>query len=296
MARHAVLEGASLLIAHRGGSGLAPENTMEAFRNGVDTWGADMVELDVHASLDGHCVVIHDPTVDRTTDGSGAVARMTLAELRELDAGYRFAVEPADAGEPATAGDAGAPATATAGVDYPFRGRGLGIPTIDEVLESFPGLRLTVELKTGAAQAPLLAAIRRFNASDRIIIAGMHAKHRALFSDYAGAVSAAGEQLRWYYIRHRLGLGKRWPPHADVVQMPERWAGRRVLTPRLVAELQANDIPVHVWTVDAAADMQRLLDWGVEGIITDRPDVLGRVLHERVGRPLTAAHTRADDS
>jgi glycerophosphoryl diester phosphodiesterase len=296
MARHAVLEGAPLLIAHRGGSGLAPENTLEAFRNGVDVWGADMVELDVHASLDGHCVVIHDPTVNRTTDGSGAVARMTLAELRELDAGYRFTVEPAGAGKPATAGDAGAPATATADVDYPFRGRGLGIPTIGEVLESFPGLRLTVELKTGAAQAPLLAAIRRFNASDRIIIAALHAKHRPLFSDYEGAVSVAGEQLRLYYIRHRLGLGKRWPPRADVVQMPERWAGRRVLTPRLIAELRANDIPVHVWTVDAAADMHRLLDWGVEGIITDRPDVLGRVLHERVGRPLTAAHTRADDS
>jgi glycerophosphoryl diester phosphodiesterase len=308
MARHAVLEGAPLLIAHRGGSGLAPENTLEAFRNGVDVWGADMVELDVHASLDGHCVVIHDPTVNRTTDGSGAVARMTLAELRELDAGYRFIAEPTGFGSGSGSGSgvataaAAAPATPTAppsasasgDVDYPFRGRGVGIPTIEEVLESFPGLRLTVELKTGAAQAPLLAAIRRFNASDRIIIAGMHAKHRALFSDYAGAVSAAGEQLRWFYIRHRLGLGKRWPPRADVVQMPERWAGRRVLTPRLIAELLANDIPVHVWTVDAAADMHRILDWGVEGIITDRPDVLGRVLHERVGRPLTAAHRRAD--
>jgi glycerophosphoryl diester phosphodiesterase len=278
MPRHAVLEGAPLLIAHRGGSGLAPENTLAAFRSCVDTWRSDMIELDVHASRDGHCVVIHDPAVDRTTDGSGAVSGMTLAELRELDAGYHFTATGAAAG----------------GTPFPFRGRGVGIPTIEEVLESFPVLRFTVEVKTAAAQAPLLAAIRRFNASNRVILAGMHEKDRRQFAGYDGAVSASGDALRRFYIRHLLRLGRRWPPRADVVQLPERWGGRRVLTPRLVDDLRGKDIPVHVWTVDDAADMHRLLDWGVEGIITDRPDVLGRVLHERVGRPLVPAHTRPD--
>src|SRR5512140_3306235 len=85
-----VLAGAPLLVAHRGGGGLAPENTLPAFLSARDDWGADMIELDVHLTADGQVVVIHDPTVDRTTDGSGPVATKTLAELRELDAGYRF--------------------------------------------------------------------------------------------------------------------------------------------------------------------------------------------------------------
>src|SRR5690606_25978815 len=91
--RHPVLAGGPLLIAHRGGAGLAPENTLEAFRQAVDDWAADMIELDVHATADGYCVVIHDPTVDRTTDGTGRVAEMTLAELKRLDAGYRFSTD-----------------------------------------------------------------------------------------------------------------------------------------------------------------------------------------------------------
>src|SRR5512139_4333535 len=87
---HPILRGAPLLIAHRGGAALVPENTIEAFRQAADVWAADMIELDVHATADGHCVVIHDPTVDRTTDGTGEVAAMSLDQLQRLDAGYRF--------------------------------------------------------------------------------------------------------------------------------------------------------------------------------------------------------------
>jgi glycerophosphoryl diester phosphodiesterase len=270
MPRHPALDGAPLLIAHRGGSGLAPENTLAAFRNGVDAWGADMLELDVHASRDGHCVVIHDPTVDRTTDGTGAVADLSLEELRQLDAGFRFR---------------------DAAGGHPWRGRGVTIPTIDEVLEAFPSLRLTVEVKAGAAQAPLFAAIRRFGAHERVIVAGMYEADRTRFVEYHGPVSAAGGELKRFYARHLLRIGRWWPPRADVVQIPEHWKDRRVLTPRLVRELAAAGIPVHVWTVDEPADMHRLLDWGVEGIITDRPDLLDAVLRERVGRPLPRARS-----
>jgi glycerophosphoryl diester phosphodiesterase len=269
MPRPAVLAGGPLLIAHRGGSDLAPENTLAAFRNAAAAWRADMIELDVHASADGYCVVIHDPTVDRTTDGSGAVAGMTLAQLREFDAGYRF--------------------TDAHGA-FAFRGRDVRIPTIEEVLEALPGMRVTVEVKVGTAQTPLFDAIRRFNASDRVIAAGMHARDRTRFSDYRGAVSASAEELRRFYVPHRLGAGRFFPPRADVVQVPETWDGRRVVTPRFVRDLAARGIPVHVWTVNDESDMHRLLDWGVDGLITDRPDVLGRVLHARVGRPLTPAH------
>jgi glycerophosphoryl diester phosphodiesterase len=267
--RHSVLQGAPLLIAHRGGSALAPENTLAAFEVGAHTWGADMTELDVHATADGHCVVIHDATVDRTTDGTGEVAAMTLAQLRELDAGHRYTRD---------------------GRTYPFRGRGVTVPTFEEVLEALPAMRFTVEVKDGRAQRPLFDAIRRFNARDRVIAAGMHERDRTLFPEYRGAVSGSTEELKRFYVRYRLGLARFFPPRADVVQVPERWRGMRLVTPRLVSALAKFDVPVHVWTVDVPADMHRLLDWGVEGIITDRPDVLGRVLHERTGRPLTEAH------
>jgi glycerophosphoryl diester phosphodiesterase len=271
MRRHAVLDGAPLLIAHRGGSGLAPENTLAAFLNGARQWGADMIELDVRASLDGECIVIHDDTVERTTDGTGAVAGMSLAALRELDAGYRF--------------------TRDGGSTFPFRGTGVVIPTFDEVLAALPDMRFTVEVKTGAAQAPLFAAIRRHNAMDRVIAAGMHERDRTQFSGYRGAVSASTEEMRRFYFRYRLGAARFFPPRADVVQAPEEWGGRRIVTRSFVRALAAAGIPVHVWTVDTTADMERLLDWGVEGIITDRPDVLGRLLHQRTGRPLAPGHS-----
>lgn len=259
-----------LLIGHRGAAGLAPENTVTAFRTGIETWGADMIELDVHASSDGHCVVIHDGTVDRTTDGSGRVAAMPLAALREFDAGHRF--------------------TTDGGATHPFRGRRIAIPTLDEVLEALPSARLIVEVKTGAAQEPLFEAIRRFSAEDRVVIAGMYRRDRSLFATYQGLVSASTEDVRRFYLWHRLRLGRWFPPAADMVQVPESWGERRVVTPRFVRDLRASGVPVHVWTVNDSSDMGRLLDWGVAGLITDRPDILARVLHERVGRPLPTGH------
>ena len=270
MSRHAVLSGGPLLIAHRGGAALAPENTLAAFHNGATTWAADMIELDVHASRDGECVVIHDPSVDRTTSGSGAVAAMSLQQLQTFDAGYRF--------------------TPDGGRTFPFRDRGVTIPTFAQVLEQLPDMRFTVEVKVGAAQEPLFATIKRFNARDRVIAAGMADTDRTMFCDYRGAVSASGNELRRYWIRHRLALGRFAIPRCDVVQMCEEWQGHRLLTQRLVRQLKRAGIPVHVWTVNEVADMHRLLDWGVDGILTDYPDRLGRVLHERVGRPLAPGH------
>jgi glycerophosphoryl diester phosphodiesterase len=258
-----------LLIAHRGGAGLAPENTLAAFESAVRDWAADMVELDVRATADGECVVIHDPTVDRTTNGSGAVAQLTLAELQQLDAGYHF--------------------TPDGGRTFPFRGRGLRVPTLEEVLRALPGLRITVEVKSGTAQAGLFAAVTRHRAHDRVIAAGMHDADRTAFGAYPGALSASSEQLRRYFIAHRLHLAALAPLPAHVVQMCEQWQGRRLLTPRLVRDLHRRGAHVHVWTVNEEADMERLLGWGADGIMSDFPDRLARVLHRRTGRPLPPA-------
>jgi glycerophosphoryl diester phosphodiesterase len=258
-----------LLIAHRGGAGLAPENTMAAFEAAVRDWAADMVELDVRATADGACVVVHDPTVERTTDGTGAVAQYTLAELQQLDAGYRF--------------------TPDGGLTFPFRGRGVRIPTFEEVLRALPQLRLTVEVKIGTAQPGLFAAITRLRAQDRVIAAGMYDADRTAFGSYPGALSASSEQLRRFFIAHRLHLAPFTRLPAHVVQLCEEWQGRRLLTPRLVRDLHRQGAHVHVWTVNDEADMERLLDWQVDGIMSDFPDRLARVLHRRAGRPLPPA-------
>jgi glycerophosphoryl diester phosphodiesterase len=262
---HQVLCGGPLLIGHRGAAGLVPENTMASFRDAVDRWAVDMIELDVRASADGHCVVIHDATVDRTTDGTGPVAGKTLAELRQLDAGHRFQDE---------------------GGSYPFRGQGLRIPTIEEVLEALPDTPLTVEVKIGSAQEPLFAALRRFDAADRVVVAGMDYRDRTLFGDYAGARSGSTRDVRRFFTLHRLFAGRAWRRNCEVFQVPERRGRLRLVTRRFIQDAARHGIPVHVWTVNDPATMERLLDWGVDAIITDRPDLAARVLAERTGRAL----------
>jgi glycerophosphoryl diester phosphodiesterase len=236
---------------------------MPSFRLAVERWAVDMIELDVRASADGHCVVIHDETVDRTTNGTGRVAEKTMTELRELDAGYRFADQ--DGGRP-------------------FRDRDIRVPTLEEVLEAFPDTRFTVELKIGTAEAPMFETIRRLDAADRVVAAGMDPADRSMFGEYRGAISGSSRHVRSFLILHRLHLARLWPRSADVFQVPEERSGLRIVTPRFVHDAARRGVPVHVWTVNEMEDMDRLLDWGVDGLITDRPDRAARVLADRAGR------------
>ncbi len=254
------------LIAHRGGSGLAPENTLVGFREAVERWQADAIELDVRATSDGHCVVHHDPQVDRTTDATGDVASFTLDEIQSLDAGFRFSPD--------------------GGRTHPWRGRGARVPTIDEVFQALPETPLIIELKSADAQRPLLDAIREHDAVDRVIPAGEHAAYLTLFADWPGLTSAPSETMRRFWIRQRLGLGRLFRPGFDTCQVPETFGPLRIVTPRFVRDLHAHGVQVSVWTVDDETDMDRLLDWGVDGLISDRPDRLARVLHRRNARPL----------
>ena len=263
---HPVLQGGPLLIAHRGGRGLMPENTLPAFLDAAHRWHADMIELDVHASADGHCVVIHDHTVDRTTDGSGRVAELTLAQLQGLDAAHHF--------------------TRDGGTSFPLRGQGIRIPTIDEVLAALPEMRFTVELKTAAAKAPLLHALEKFRATDRVVIAGERNAYRTKLVGYTGAKSATLEEALPFFLLHRLRLARFGSVPADVVQTCEIYRGRRIMSERLVRDFHRKGLLVHVWTVNEIPDMERLLDWGVDGLVTDFPDRLAQVLHRREGRAL----------
>ena len=263
---HPFLAGAPLLVAHRGGAKLAPENTLAAFQRAVDLWRADILETDVHLSSDGEVVVIHDPTVDRTTDGSGRVRDLPWAALRELDAGYRF-----------RALDGGSP----------FRGAGVGLPRLDELLESFPRMRINVECKAAEAAAPLARVIERHGAAHRVLIAAFSERERAGARGYPGPWGASAGQVA--SVRF---LGALRAPRADIIQVSEWWRGIHVVTPRFLRSAHRLNLPVQVWTVDEPADMRRLLAWGVDGIQSDRPDLLASVLTEVAGRPVPPGSSR----
>lgn len=258
------LAGTPLFVAHRGGSKLVPENTMEAFRTAVEVWEVDMLEMDVRLTGDGEVVVIHDATVDRTTDGTGAVASMSLAKLRGLDAGARF-LDPT-------------------GVSS-YRGRGVTVPRFEDVLTAFPDTRINVEAKEPRVASPLVEIIRRHGAEFRVLVAAEFEKSRASARGYPGPWGASRHHILLFWALHRLPRGGPYTPGADILQVPETWKDLRVVTPRFIREAHRRNLPVQVWTVDDADDMRRLLAWGVDGIQTDRPDILARVLVEEAGRP-----------
>jgi glycerophosphoryl diester phosphodiesterase len=261
---HPYLAGSPLLIAHRGGARLAPENTLAAFRNAVDTWGADMLEMDVRATVDGEIVVIHDESVDRTTDGEGLVSSLPWAQLRELDAGYGFRDLQGR---------------------HSFRGRGEGVPRFQDVLETLPAVRLNVEAKDRRSASGLVEIILRHGAQDRVLVAAERERNRKMVRGYPGPWGASRRQVAAFLLLTPSPFGLFFTPGCDALQVPEEHKGIRIVTRRFLARAHERNLPVHVWTVDDPGDMRRLLAWGVDGIQTDRPDVLARVLREEAGRP-----------
>jgi glycerophosphoryl diester phosphodiesterase len=245
------------VIAHRGGAGLNPENTLAAFDAALEL-GVDGLELDVRLSRDGHPVVIHDADLDRTTDATGPVARLTAAELAEVDAGYRFAPERG----------------------HPWRGKGLGISTLAAVLERVPQLPIIVELK---GEDPELAraavgVVAGAGALDRVCFGGFADLTLRAARDAAPAccTGAARDEIRRALYKSYVG----WPlgrVSYAAFQVPERSQRTTIVTPRFVRYAQRAGRLVQVWTVNAEADMRRLAGWAVDAVITDRPDVAVRV-------------------
>jgi glycerophosphoryl diester phosphodiesterase len=258
------LAGAPVLVAHRGGAKLAPENTIAAFEAAVREWGADMLEMDVRLTSDGRVAVIHDATVDRTTNGSGCVSDFTLEQLQELDAGHEF--------------------TDLEG-RHSFRGAGTRIPALEEVFEACPGVWLNVEAKEAEVAGPLADLIREYGQEHRVLIAAEHERNRVDALGYPGPRGASRRHCMLFWLLHRLPGGRRYTPPVDALQVPEVWKGVRIVTSRFVDEAHRRNIPVHVWTVDDPDDMRRLLSLGVDAIQSDRPDLLAEVLTQACGRP-----------
>ncbi len=248
-----------LLIAHRGGAGLWPENTIYAFEHAVEL-GVDVLEMDVQSTKDGELVVLHDETVDRTTNGTGRVQELTLAEIQDLDAGYTW--------------------TPDNGESYPFRGQGLRIPTLAEVLAAFPEARMNIEIKQGPIVARLCRMLRDCGMAERVLIVAFDAHTMSHFRRLCPEIATAAveEEIRMFYGLNLAHLGRFYRPPAEALEIPEYHGDRRVLTQPFVKAAHGRNLEVHVWVVNDVNDMQRMVDLGVDGIITDYPDRLKAVL------------------
>jgi len=278
------LEHRRLHIAHQGGENEAPSNTMYAFDRALRL-GADVLELDIHTTADGEVVVLHDATVDRTTDGSGRVYDMTLDEVQALDAAHNFVP-----GENARSG--GAPA------DYPFRGVRTGerrpppgakrsdfrIPTLEEVLLAYPTVPTNIEIK-GASDADtgsfvrnaeaLAALLERLGRGEGIIVASFNDAALDRFRELAPHIDLAPGLAR--VAAFKLADA---PPGPGFVafQVPTEFQGVPVTDDDFVRRAHAAGYAVHVWTIDDEPTMRELFELGVDGVMTAAPSVLERVL------------------
>jgi glycerophosphoryl diester phosphodiesterase len=240
------------VIAHRGASADAPENTLPAFELAVQQ-GADAFELDVRLTRDGAAVVIHDDTLDRTTDLTGPVRARTLAELRGADAGRWF--------------------TPDRGRTFPFRDTDVRIPTLAEVLWTFPAMPVMIEVKEPEVQDAVRRALIENGAAERCVVASEHVAALEVFRQEPFACGAAGAEISALYRSVLLRRSMRECRY-QLLSVPLRWHGLPVPTRGFVQAARKLGCPVHVWTVNDPATARRLWARGVAGIVTNVPEVI----------------------
>ncbi len=259
------------VFGHRGAAGLAPENTLASF-SVARALGAPYLELDVHGTCDGEIVVLHDPLLDRTTDGSGPVRERRWAAVAALDAGFHFSVD---------------------GVRHPWRGQGVRVPRLAEVITAFPAACFNIEIKQRepAIVDATLAVLRAADALRRTLLAAEH--HDIMLAIRAAAGDAVATGMSTADV---LGFMDRllrddwagYTPPGRALQVPAAHEGVEIVTAASVAAAHRAGLEVHVWTVNDAAEMTRLLDLGVDGLITDLPGLALEVVRRRAGQGATA--------
>jgi glycerophosphoryl diester phosphodiesterase len=248
-------------FAHRGGAGDHPENTMAAFRAAV-AMGYRYLETDVHLTRDGAIVAFHDSVLERVTDRRGRIGEVTSAELAEADAGYWF--------------------TRDGGRTYPHRGTGVRIPLLTELIEEWPDAFLNIDTKSDPVVEPLAVLLKRMNVLDRVCVGSFSdarlRRFRALVGD--GVCTSMGPRE---VTRARLSsLTGRIPRQGALcIQVPVRQNGIPMVEPLMIRAAHRSGLAVHVWTIDDGGEMERLLDLGVDGIMTDSLDTLRSVLGRR---------------
>lgn len=247
------------VIGHRGNRAHSPENTLESLSEAV-ALGVDAVEFDLRVSRDSTLVLMHDPTIARTTSGTGAVAEMTVRELKSFDAGYHF--------------------TTDGGRTFPWRDRGVRAPMFDEVLETVRELPMIIELKTSTATELVRTAIARHNIGHRVVVAGFDS--RAVHPLRGAGFPLGATTNDSIRLLPRAFLGKASPPLPfQTVNIPPTWKGMPVPFRLLTKSLRTTSTPVHVWTINDALTANRLWDAGVSGIISDDPATILRARDQR---------------
>ena len=251
------------VIGHRGAAGVAPENTLAAFERAVLD-GADIVELDVHRTRDGEIVIVHDDTVERTTDGHGEVKRLTLAELQKFDAGYRFDDEDGR---------------------HPFRGQGVVIPTLGDLFTRLPEIKAIVEIKQSDPPIvkDVLDVVHRAGKEADVLLATEHddimRDNRAeLGADSACATGFCRGEVAAFVGWLTRGAAAGYRPAGAALQVPPEAEGVQLVTAQTLAAAHALGLEIFVWTINEPAEMERLLELGADGIISDYPGRLRAVV------------------
>ena len=248
-------------LAHRGSRELWPENTWHAFDGAVEGLGYRYIETDVQITADGVVVVFHDDTLERCTNGAGKVSEWRWEDLQHLDAAYNFTQD---------------------GESYPLRGTGIGISRLDETFDRYPDLCLNIDLKAAGCEWAVAEDITKMGREDTVLISAFSDRRIARFRRITKgrvATSAGPRDSIAMYAASRIG--RSLPARGDAYQLPYRTKGF-VVDKRLVDAVHAAEKQIHLWTVNEADEMARFLDMGVDGIISDRPDILNEVIEERV--------------
>ena len=254
-----------VVFAHRGGAGEAPENTLEAFEIAVNL-GYSYLETDVHRTGDGVLVAFHDDRLDRVTDRIGRIAQLPFAAVRAADAGFTFSRD--------------------GGSTFPFRGRGIRVTTLEEILECWPAARVNIDPKADMCVEPLVALLNRLGAWPRVCIGSFSDRrlHRIRALARGQACTSMGPQAV-AFARLAAASGTMRRLGADCIQVPIHHGPVRIVTRRFVTAAHRAELPVHVWTINDPAAMNDLLDLGVDGIMSDRLELLRDVFTRR-GLPL----------
>jgi glycerophosphoryl diester phosphodiesterase len=253
------------LFGHRGAAGIAPENTMASFRQALAD-GADYLELDVHATRDGVVVVIHDSTLERTTNGRGAVRDLPFSEIERLDAGFRFARDGS----------------------YPFREQGVRVPALEELLEEFPEVPLNIEIKQAepAVEPAVVSLLVRKGALERSLLAAEDDQIMRRIRSHAPGVatSASFGEVRDFFERCFADRFEGYAPEARALQIPERFGDIDLVSPETLAAARRFGLETHVWTVNEESAIERLLRLGVDGLMSDFPSRLVAVARRSSAR------------
>jgi glycerophosphoryl diester phosphodiesterase len=259
-----------IAFAHRGGAGEAPENTLAAFEIAV-TLGYGYLETDAHLTRDGVLVSFHDDRLDRVTDRTGAIADLEIAEVEAADAGYTFSCD--------------------GGSSFPFRGRGICVPRLEELLERWPAVRINIDPKSDRCVGPLAALVDRLGAWERVCV-GSFADRRLRQIRKLGRGRACTSMGPRAVALARLAASSGGMPRqgADCIQVPIRQGALQILTRQFVKAAHRSGLPVHAWTINDPATIEELLDLGVDGIISDRLRLL-RDIFARRGLRLSATET-----